>query len=133
MLHLQGPVCQAAAAQKHSRTAVSRAADGAATLIFLDGLSKRPPATSSAIRALPSTILGPVDGPPWKRQRLFPGSTLMVHGDPARVLAQHLGRNLRFNGSPHATGHARTSCDANPVPDRSVRSMRVQLSGSPVK
>jgi hypothetical protein len=24
----------------------------------------------------------------------------MMHGAPARVLAQHLGRNLRFNGSP---------------------------------
>src|SRR5260370_289816 len=24
----------------------------------------------------------------------------MIHGTPARVLAQHLGRNLRFKGSP---------------------------------
>ena len=38
--------------------------------------------------------------PPWNRQRRFPGTTLMMHGAPARVLAQHLGRNLRFNGSP---------------------------------
>jgi hypothetical protein len=38
--------------------------------------------------------------PPWNRQRRFPGTTLMMHGAPARVLAQHLGRNLRFKGSP---------------------------------
>src|SRR5262245_18819411 len=48
------------------------------------------------MRALPSTVLGPVDSPPWKRQRRFPGTTLMMHGAPARVLAQHLGRNLRI-------------------------------------
>src|SRR5260221_4910160 len=29
-----------------------------------------------------------------------PGTTLMMHGAPALVLAQHLGRNLRFKGSP---------------------------------
>src|SRR5258707_7314336 len=33
------------------------------------------------------------------RQRRFPGTTLMMHGAPALVLAQHLGRNLRFKGS----------------------------------
>jgi hypothetical protein len=38
--------------------------------------------------------------PPWNRQRRFPGTTLMMHGAPALVLAQHLGRNLRFKGSP---------------------------------
>jgi hypothetical protein len=43
---------------------------------------------------------GPVDSPPWNRQRRFPGTTLMMHGAPALVLAQHLGRNLRFKGSP---------------------------------
>ena len=55
---------------------------------------------ASAIRAFPSTVLGPVDKPPWNRQRRFPGTTLMMHGAPARVLAQHLGRYLRFKGSP---------------------------------
>ena len=34
------------------------------------------------------------------RQRRLPGTTLMIHGAPALVLAQHLGRNLRFKGSP---------------------------------
>src|SRR6516164_9832598 len=55
---------------------------------------------ASAIRALPSAVLGPVDKPPWNRHRRFPGTTLMMHGAPARVLAQHLGRNLRFKGCP---------------------------------
>ena len=55
---------------------------------------------TSAIRARPAFVLGPVDSPPWNRQRRFPGTTLMMHGAPALVLAQHLGRNLRFKGSP---------------------------------
>jgi hypothetical protein len=55
---------------------------------------------ASAIRARPAFVLGPVDIPPWNRQRRFPGTTLMMHGAPALVLAQHLGRNLRFKGSP---------------------------------
>jgi len=55
---------------------------------------------ASAILALPPAVLGPVDSPPWNRQRRFPGTTLMMHGAPARVLAQHLGRYLRFKGSP---------------------------------
>jgi len=54
---------------------------------------------TSAIRARPAFVLGPVDSP-WNRQRRFPGTTLMMHGAPALVLAQHLGRNLRFKGSP---------------------------------
>src|SRR5260221_10474430 len=57
-------------------------------------------------------------------------TTLMMHGAPALVLAQHLGRNLRLKAALWATGRARTSCDANAVPDRSVQSMRVQFSGS---
>jgi hypothetical protein len=55
---------------------------------------------ASAIRARPAFVLGPVDIPPWNRQRRFPGTTLMMHSAPARVLAQHLGRNLCFKGSP---------------------------------
>ena len=50
---------------------------------------------ASAILALPSAVLGPVDNPPWNRQRRFPGTTLMMQAAPARVLAPHLGRNLR--------------------------------------
>jgi hypothetical protein len=55
---------------------------------------------ASAILALPSVVLGPVDSPPWNRQRRFPGITRMMQWPPARVLAQHLGRNLRFKGGP---------------------------------
>jgi hypothetical protein len=41
---------------------------------------------ASAIRALPSTVLGPVGSPPWNRRRLFPGTTLMMHGAPCSCL-----------------------------------------------
>src|SRR5262249_1087036 len=55
-------VKDAAAAEKRSRTAVSRAADGAATLIFSkaprNALHRR--RRASAIRALPSAVLGTV-------------------------------------------------------------------------
>src|SRR5262245_6742407 len=51
------------------------------------------------IRARPAFVLGPVDMPPWNRQRRFPGTTFMMQATPALVLAQHLGRNLRFKGS----------------------------------
>ena len=54
--------------------------------------------------------LGPVDIPPWKRQRRFPGTTLMIHGAPALVLAQHLGRNLRFKGSAVCDRPRSNSC-----------------------
>src|SRR5258708_39024678 len=34
----------------------------------------------------------------------------MMHGTPARVLAQHLGRNLRFKGSPLCDRPRSNSC-----------------------
>src|SRR6266436_7886809 len=46
----------------------------------------------------------------FERQRRFPGSTLMMHGTPARVLAQHLGQNLRFKGSPLCDRPRSNSC-----------------------
>jgi hypothetical protein len=55
---------------------------------------------ASAIRSRPAFVLGPVDIPPWNRQRRFPGTTRMMQGGPALVLALHLGRNLRFKGCP---------------------------------
>src|SRR5258708_17913626 len=83
---------------------------------------------ASAIRARPAFVLGPVDSPPWNRQRRFPGTTLMMHGAPALVLAQHIGRNLRFNC---ATGRARTAAD-NQCRSRQAPSehMRVRFSDS---
>jgi hypothetical protein len=46
----------------------------------------------------------------FERQRRFPGTTLMMHGAPALVLAQHLGRNLRFKGSPLCDRPRSNSC-----------------------
>jgi hypothetical protein len=50
---------------------------------------------ASAIRARPSSVRGPVESPPWNRQRAFPGSGLTRQALPALVLAWHLGRSLR--------------------------------------
>jgi integrase len=43
----------------------------------------------------PASVFGPVDKPPWKRQRAFPSSTLTKHLPPARVFAPHRGWFLR--------------------------------------
>ena len=37
--------------------------------------------------ARPLSVLGPVESPPWKRQRVFPGSARTRQLPPARVLA----------------------------------------------
>jgi hypothetical protein len=53
---------------------------------------------ASAILARPAVVFGPVDSPPWKRQRRLPGSTLTPHGLPWRLRAPHIGRSFRGNG-----------------------------------
>jgi hypothetical protein len=40
-------------------------------------------------------VLGPVDLPPWKRQRVLPGSALTRQQPPARVLAPQRSRPSR--------------------------------------
>ncbi len=67
---------------------------------------------AAAIRALPSVVLGPVDSPPWKRQRLLPGSTLTRQGAPVWVQAPQRGRSFRRSGEPSP---------ANPSSDRPGR------------
>ena len=52
------------------------------------------------MRALPSAVRGPVDSPPWKRQRSLPGSTRTAHGCPWRFWAPHRGRSFRLSGVP---------------------------------
>jgi hypothetical protein len=42
---------------------------------------------AAVMRARPAFVLGPVDSPPWNRHRRLPGTTLMMHGAPALVLA----------------------------------------------
>ena len=51
---------------------------------------------ASAIRSRPACVFGPVDNPPWKRQRAFPRSTLTKQVPPARLIAPHRGRCLRL-------------------------------------
>jgi hypothetical protein len=48
---------------------------------------------AAAIRALPSVVLGPVESPPWKRQRRLPGSTLTKQG-------RHSGSRRRSEACP---------------------------------
>jgi hypothetical protein len=79
---------------------------------------------AAAIRARPATLLGPVDAPPWNLQRRLPGTTRMMHGAPARVLAPHRGRNLRFNGR----GRARAARGTNA--GSLLQSTRVRFAGS---
>ena len=55
---------------------------------------------AAAIRALSSAVLGPVESPPWKRQRRLPGSTLTKTGGAFWVQAPQRGRSFRRSGEP---------------------------------
>jgi hypothetical protein len=48
---------------------------------------------ASAIRARPAFVLGPVDIPPWNRQRRFPGTTLMHDARAAGTCDHRLNPN----------------------------------------
>ncbi len=50
--------------------------------------------------ARPSGVLGPVDRPPWNRQRRLPGTGLHLQAVPRRVLALHVGLNRRMVRTP---------------------------------
>src|SRR5260370_23475706 len=54
----------------------------------------------------------------------------MMHGAPALVLAQDLGRNLRFKGSPVCDRPHSASADPNAFLDRLLRDMRVRFADS---
>ena len=67
------------------------------------------------------------------------GTTLMMHGAPALVLAQHLGRNLRFKGSPLCdrprSNSCRHQCRSRQAPSEHARPVLGQSEqwSSPVK
>jgi len=65
---------------------------------------------ASQHREMPSNAVAALLLSGRNRQRRFPGTTLMMHGAPALVLAQHLGRNLRFKGSPLCDRPRSNSC-----------------------
>src|ERR1700756_4863936 len=50
------------------------------------------------MRERPASVFGPVDLPPWKRQRALPSSALTWQQPPARVLAPQRRRPLRRLG-----------------------------------
>jgi hypothetical protein len=84
------------------------------------------------IRALPSAVLGPVESPPWKRQRLFPASTLIRQGLPFRVLAPHRGRSLRRSGDPSpASPSSAMRLQLAPIAQAGSEQVRRRFPGQP--
>ena len=55
---------------------------------------------ASAMRALPSAVLGPVDLPPWYLQRCIPGTTLFLQIAPMRVVASQSGLSRAGRAAP---------------------------------
>ena len=53
-----------------------------------------------AIRALPASVFGPVERPPWYLQRRLPGMTLFLQAAPDLARAPHCGRSLGGRGRP---------------------------------
>lgn len=45
----------------------------------------------AAMRSRPSGVFGPVESPPWDRQRRFPGTTFALHRAPFTSFAPQLG------------------------------------------
>ena len=64
---------------------------------------------ASAIRARPSAVRGPVERPPWKRQRRRPGSDSARHAVPRRVSAPHRTRARARIAASSASSRARHS------------------------
>ena len=85
---------------------------------------------AAAIRALPSVVLGPVERPPWKRQRRLPGSTLTRQGAPVWVQAPQRGRSLRRSGerSPASPISARR-LHLPPIPQAELSKLGLVLPG----
>jgi hypothetical protein len=46
---------------------------------------------AAPILAFPSTVFGPVESPPWKRQRRLPGTVATRQGSPCRFFAPQVG------------------------------------------
>jgi hypothetical protein len=80
---------------------------------------------AAAIRALPSVVLGPVESPPWKRQRRLPGSTLTRQGVPFRVQAPQRGRSFRWSGEPSpASPSSASRLHLPPIPQAESEQVR---------
>jgi len=89
---------------------------------------------AAAIRALPSVVLGPVERPPWKRQRRLPGSTLTRQGAPVWVQAPQRGRSLRRSGerSPASPISARR-LHLPPIPQAESEQVRSRVAGQTIQ
>jgi hypothetical protein len=84
----------------HQAVATALAAQGIVTARALSRRASHRRRWTSAIRARPACVLGPVDLPPWKRQRALPDSALTWQQPPARVLAPQRSPPLRRLSAP---------------------------------
>src|SRR5260221_14443491 len=85
---------------------------------------------ASQPREMPSNAVAALLLSGRNRQRRFPGTALMMHGTPARVLASTSVEICASKAALCATGRARTAADTNAVHDGLLQSMRVRFSDS---
>jgi hypothetical protein len=89
---------------------------------------------AAAIRALPSAVLGPVESPPWKRQRRLPGSILTRQAAPFRVRAPQRGRSLRRSGEPSpASPSSAGRLHLAPKPQAGSEQVRSRFAGHTIQ
>ena len=89
---------------------------------------------AAAIRDLPSGVLGPVESPPWQRQRRLPGSTLSRQGVPFRVLAPQQGRSLSRSGDPSpASPSSAIRLHQAPMPQAGSEHVLWRSAGHPIQ
>lgn len=58
---------------------------------------------ASAIVALPASVFGPVESPPWNLHRRLPGMTLFLQREPDLVRALHCGRSRAGRALPSSS------------------------------
>jgi hypothetical protein len=84
--------------------------------------------------SLPSAVLGPVESPPWKRQRLLPGSTLTKQGTPFRVRAPQQGRSFSRSGEPSpASPSSARRLHLPPIPQAESEQVRWPFAGQTIQ
>jgi hypothetical protein len=84
---------------------------------------------AAEIRFFPASVRGPVESPPWNRQRRLPASILMAHGRPCRFWAPHGGRSLWLNGEP-SPARPIVRMDRHEAPMPHAESVQVLLAWS---
>lgn len=73
------------------------------------------------IAALPISVFGPVERPPWNLQRCFPGTTLLLQRPPTLVRAPHDGRSRKGRGVIPSSASPRAFSLRQLVPKQSLQ------------